>query len=359
VRRRYIDVARALAILVMVEAHTFDAWTRLSERGSHAYRNLTILGGFAAPLFLWLAGIALVLSAERTAERTGGTQTAAVAVCRRGLEIFLLAFLFRLQAFIVSPGSAFVMVFRVDILNIMGPAIAAAAIVWGVARGARARTLIFAVLATATAMAAPIARTAAWVNALPLWLRWYVRPDGDYTLFTWFPWAGFVFAGAAVGVALNAARGDRAERRFQMTLAAAGAAVVALGFVTAARPTIYSHSSFWSSSPTFFAIRLGVMMMVLPVIYACEAALSRYDVRLPRLEKIGRTSLFIYWIHVELVYGYATWPLRRHLHIWQTAVAWAAFCVALYGAVLVRDRVVASWRARRRAPRGSIDALPA
>ena len=29
VRRPYIDWARALAVLVMIEAHTFDAWTRL------------------------------------------------------------------------------------------------------------------------------------------------------------------------------------------------------------------------------------------------------------------------------------------------------------------------------------------
>jgi len=46
---------------------------------------------------------------------------------RRGLEIFLLAFVFRAQSFIVSPGNPLVSLLRVDILNIMGPSIVVAA----------------------------------------------------------------------------------------------------------------------------------------------------------------------------------------------------------------------------------------
>ena len=50
--------------------------------------------------------------------------------------IFVLAFLFRVQAFIVSPGNHLVTLFRVDILNIMGPAIVAAGLAWAIARSA-------------------------------------------------------------------------------------------------------------------------------------------------------------------------------------------------------------------------------
>src|SRR5207302_11501396 len=103
-RRTYVDWARGLAVLLMIEAHTLDAWTRATARHGIVFRDLTVLGGFAAPLFLWLAGLAVVLSATRTMERTGSRATAVDAICRRGLEVFILAFLFRLQAFVVSPG---------------------------------------------------------------------------------------------------------------------------------------------------------------------------------------------------------------------------------------------------------------
>src|SRR5262245_45165423 len=100
----YIDWARGLAVLLMIEAHVTDAWTRPADKTSFAYGIAVILGGFAAPLFLWLAGVGVALAAARTAERRN-RRAAVEAMCKRGLEIFLLAFLFRLQAFIVSPPS--------------------------------------------------------------------------------------------------------------------------------------------------------------------------------------------------------------------------------------------------------------
>src|SRR6185295_8409480 len=104
-RRAYIDWARGIAVLVMIEAHAVDAWTRAADKTGHVYRDATILGGFAAPMFLWLAGLGVVFAATRTAERTGRRAQAVEAIVRRGLVIYLLAFLFRLQAFVVSPGN--------------------------------------------------------------------------------------------------------------------------------------------------------------------------------------------------------------------------------------------------------------
>src|SRR5207247_2732857 len=135
------------------------------------FRAWSVLGGFAAPLFLWLAGVSLVLSAESVARRTGSRRAGADAICRRGLEIFLLAFLFRLQALIVTPGGELVALFRVDILNIMGPAIVVAAIVWRLARTTAALAASYAAIAAALAMMTPIVRTAAMVDRLPVWFQ--------------------------------------------------------------------------------------------------------------------------------------------------------------------------------------------
>jgi uncharacterized membrane protein len=346
-RRAYIDWARGIAVLLMIEAHTTDAWTRASAKvGSAAYRNVTILGGFAAPLFLWLAGLALVLSATRQAERTGDRLSAVEEICRRGLEIFVLAFLFRLQAFIVSPGAHPVTLFRVDILNVMGPAIVLAGLAWGVVGTTARRVLVFAALASALAMLTPVVRTALWVRALPVWLQWYLRPAAEHTTFTMFPWAGFVFAGGAVGVLLASVREERVERLLQLTLAMSGASLVAFGFYAASQPSIYRESSFWTSSPTWFAIRVGIMMVSLAVIYGAAAVAERADVALRPLERLGRSSLFVYWIHVELVYGYASWFWRGRLPLWGSLVAFAVFATLMYGAVLLRDRLVDTRRSR-------------
>jgi uncharacterized membrane protein len=366
-RRRYIDWARALAVLVMIEAHTLDAWTRAADRRTVAFRDATILGGFAAPLFLWLAGVSLVLSAASVASRTGSRRAAAATICRRGLEIFVLAFLFRVQAFLLSPGSQPVALFRVDILNIMGPAVVAAGVVWGLVssmsprRWTSALVAAYAAIAAALAMLTPIVRASALVGRLPVWFQWYIRPTDDMTTFTTFPWAGFVFAGAAAGALIAASRDPagecgpvtgsersaHAEARVQIWLAAAGAALVAVGFYTATLPSIYVRSSFWTSSPTWFAIRTGILMLALASISGLAEMCERAGIALRPLERFGRRSLFVYWIHVELVYGYLAWSLHHRLPLWGTFIAYGFFCVSMYGAVVLRDAIVESWSSRR------------
>lgn len=156
----------------------------------------------------------------------------------------------------MSPGNPPIALFRVDILNIMGPSIVLAGLVWGLWRNRVAATLAYTTLATGLAMVAPLVRTAAWVDALPVWLQWSVRPAGEQTTFGLLPWAGFVCAGGAVGVLLAAARSERGERRLLWSLAGAGGALIALGFFTAALPSIYAQSSFSTSPPTSPFVRV-------------------------------------------------------------------------------------------------------
>jgi uncharacterized membrane protein len=336
-RRRYIDQARGAAVLIMILAHAVDSWTRNADRDSVAFRNVTIVGGLAAPMFLWLSGLVLALAAARAAERDGRRRAGALALVHRGLEIFILAFLFRLQAFLVSPGGPLVAIFRVDILNVMGPAIVGAGLAWGVAGGVWGAAVICGGMATAIAMATPVVRSSPWVGHLPVGFQWYFRPAGDLTTFTLLPWAGFVFAGTAAGSILSSARNQLIERRVLVGLAVAGAALLATGLLMAARPTIYASSSFWTSSPTYFAVRLGIVMLVLALAFAgagWTAHLRAFQV----LEQFGRHSLFIYWIHVELVYGYLTWPVHRKLTLGAVLASYLVFCGVMYGALRLRRR---------------------
>jgi uncharacterized membrane protein len=362
-RRVYIDWARGLAVLLMIGWHTADAWTRAADRHSPAFDWVVMSGGFAAPLFLWLAGLGVAMAAARRAP-TGDSRGMAVGqIYRRGLEIFILAFLFRIQAFIVTPGSQPAAIFRVDILNIMGPAIAAAGLIWAANASTRALVLWYGTVAAVAALMTPIIRTAPIVDTLPLWLQGYLKPAGDFTAFSLFPWAGFVFAGAACGVILAAASNLRAERRVQLAFAAAGLVLVALGEFFSRRPSIYQQSEFWTSSPTWFAIRVGILMTAVAVLYALAeivagaadvadiadiADRARSNHMWRPLERLGQSSLFVYWIHLELVYGYATWPLHGRLPLWGTLVACGAFTVLMYYAVIFRDRLVVNWRNRPR-----------
>src|SRR3954453_205128 len=85
-RRAYLDWLRGIAVLIMIEAHLIDSWTGAPDRHTKLFEWSMVLGGFGAPLFLLLAGVAVSLSAGSKARRGAGDKAAALAVMRRGLE---------------------------------------------------------------------------------------------------------------------------------------------------------------------------------------------------------------------------------------------------------------------------------
>ena len=131
----------------------------------------------------------------------------------RGWQVFGLAFLFRLQSYILSGGYSALSLLKVDILNVMGPAIAMTAIAGGAVKTRRARAVVFAAATVAIAMLTPIVRTTPLLNWLPDPIEWYFRPFPGRTNFTLFPWAGFVFAGAARRRLSSTAGQDRGQGR--------------------------------------------------------------------------------------------------------------------------------------------------
>jgi uncharacterized membrane protein len=88
-------------------------------------------------------------------------------------------------------------------------------------------------------------------------------------------------------------------------------------------------------------------MLAVGLLFAATLERPRPGHLLCALERMGRHSLFIYWIHVELVYGYATWPVHRKLPLEASLAAYALLCGVMYGALHLRNRVASAWDCRR------------
>jgi uncharacterized membrane protein len=338
-RRGYLDWLRGLAVLIMIEAHIVDSWTRLDQRESAFYSFSVILGGFGAPLFLFLAGVAVALSAGSKWRRSGNQAAASRAVARRGLEIFGLAVLFRLQAMIVSWGS-WRSLLKVDVLNIMGPSIMAAAALWGAVRGNRARLVVLGLATLSIALLTPVVRAVGWLSVLPDPVEGYLRPRPGFTTFAVFPWSAFVFAGSVVGILLDEARTESSERKLNLSLGLAGLALAAASYAASYLPSPYERSDFWTSSPAFFLLRTGVLVATVAVAYLWCLRAHTISTFSP-LEQMGRTSLFIYWIHIELIYGLMVRPLHKSMTLGQAWIGILVFSVFMVLLSLLKDWAVA------------------
>jgi uncharacterized membrane protein len=210
--------------------------------------------------------------------------------------------------------------------------------------------MAFAAVAAAIAMLTPIVRTTALLNWLPDPVEWYFRPVPGRTNFTMFPWAGFVFAGAAAGVVIDEARRPDRSVRLHAALGAGAVVIAAAGYRASFLPSIYARSDFWTSSPTFFFLRVGLMLALLVVTFMAGHLIGHGVERaapqgapakgygFAPLALMGKASLFVYWVHVELVYGVFSRPFRGRLSFEQVLVAYALFTLFMLGVVLARNR---------------------
>jgi len=320
----------------MVEAHLFDAWVRVPERSESLYQWAILVGGYSAPLFLFLAGVAMALAAgSRLRNGLTTSETAAIAR-RRGWQILGLAFLFRLQSFIISGGPFPQTLLKVDILNVMGLSMVLAAVLWGLASRDLFRGAMLTAAAALFAVATPIVRTAPVVTELPYPIQWYFKAVPGSGAFTLFPWVGFLLTGVVIGLWVDRTRTVDDERRAMKGMAIAGPAIGLAGYLATFLPPVYPDTTFWTGSPTFFLVRLGVLIMAIPVAYLWNRRLA---VRSP-LREFGVASLFVYWIHVELVYGVASIWIHRALTFEQAVVSYVGLCVLLFALVKLKDRIV-------------------
>lgn len=336
----------------MVQAHILDSWTQAADRQQEPFYTLQWIGGVASALFLFLAGVALALSASSTARRHGRFSEGVRRAQRHGLEILILAFLFRLQAQVLGLGPLRSLL-KVDMLNIMGVAMLVASIVWRCSSRRPVRMAAFGVVTALATLVTPLVRAAAWPQALPDPIEAYLRPAADYAAFPFFPWAGFLFGGVLVGDLVDAFReGNRRVWTLHARLLATGV----LGMIAAAaasyQPALFPTARFWHDSPTLFFLRLGAVVSLVPLAWLVERATEFHSLAARTFRPIvvmGRSSLFVYWIHVEMVYGVVADPVKQAMPLWATQLAWIAMAMLLYQAVALKNRIME----HRELPRGA------
>src|SRR5689334_8102068 len=120
-RLLYLDWLRGLAVLLMIQVHVLDSFLREDLRTSTVYQFSQFVGGWAAPLFLFMAGMSLTLVFDRLRQKGASPSELMKKALTRGGWILGLAFAFRFEQFLVwYPYAPWSDVLKVDILNCIG-----------------------------------------------------------------------------------------------------------------------------------------------------------------------------------------------------------------------------------------------
>lgn len=312
-RLAFLDWTRGLAAVTMLNGHAFHAFTRPDQRQGGPYVLTQFLGGMPPAVFLFLVGMTLAFlmhSSERKGMPAGARVLAGV---RRAGYLLLLAFLFRLQLWVFGlPDSPWTDLLRVDILNCMGFAVAVLSVMAIFSTIDRVR--LCTVLGAAIAVASPLVGRIDWSFAP--FLKSYFAPD--YLFFGFFPWAAFVAFGMSAGSLIRLLDPSQIERAVQWA-AILGIALVLGGQYFASLPySIYSKSEFWLDSPWLVFTKLGVILLVLAFAFLW----TRHSQNTwSWVRQFGLTSLLVYWVHIELIYGRWLWFWKENLDVSQVAIA--------------------------------------
>jgi len=308
---------RGLAVLVMIQCHTFNSLTRLDLREGGPYILSQFIGGMAAPLFLLMAGMTSAFQMDSLERKEPNARRRWLISLKRAAYILGIAFTFRFTnwVFTIPHGSTGELT-KVDILNCMGVGMAVLAVAAVFPSASRARFAIGAGLGIAAA--APVVGQLPWAGT-PTLLQEYVLPGGTRGHFGFFPWVAYIAFGLAMGTIVKRTAAERFERLMQWgTLLGFG--MIFTGQYFSNMPySVYTNANFWTESPALIVIRTGICLVIMAAAYLWTEYCA--GERWSWMQAMGRNSLQVYWVHVMIVYGSLIRPIKRQLDIPQAMLA--------------------------------------
>jgi hypothetical protein len=316
----------------MLQGHCFDAFIRPDLRKGMGYMYSQFVGGMPPALFLFLTGVTLAFLLDSTERKNLPWRQRFLTALNRSGYLFLLAFAFRFQLFLFALSWDWKGLLHVDILNCMGFAIGMMSIMTFVRT--RQRVWLAAVLGLGIAFASPLVRGVG--SGWPLIVREYVVPT--HTAFGFFPWGCFLVFGVSMGSLIRLVKEEGTSKLMQWSAVAGAATLILCQFFARIPSTLYPKPEFWLDSPLQILNKLGVLLLLVSAAFLW----TRFGV--PHgwswVRQFGTTSLLVYWVHIEIVYGHATHTLHNALNVPQTILA--AICIILL--MLILSTIKTHWR---------------
>lgn len=298
-----LDVMRALAVVMMIQGHTIDALLRsdLLGKGSFAFDLWQVGRGLTAPIFLFGSGFAYVFATIRKSQ--GGRMGPKLLMKR----IQWIAVLFLVGSLMHFPASSFLGVatasaaqwdlfYRIDVLRLMAIALMGLLMTLTLARTRLMILRSSLSIAAFIVFLSPLMQSVDWTLYLPRIVAAFLSTHTG-SIFPVFPFAAYVFTGAAAASFYLQLQEKGSERSFILIASFLGLAFVVAPLVFKA---LVGGAVLSTTSPGLFSLRLGLVLLL----WACVGFLLRKITSVPAvLPIVGQHTLLIYVSHIVVLYG--------------------------------------------------------
>ncbi len=302
----FIDLLRGLAVFVMIEVHVVNALLLPSLRTGDFYLVLNFINGLVAPSFIFIAGFAFAIAARRKwSDYIKPSRPLFIQIRRLGIIILigyvlhLPVFSFRKLVFESTP-QMWEKFFQADVLHCIGVSLLFLQLLVLLFKRERWVYTTAGVFGLILVFSAPLAWMKDFSEIIPLPLAAYIN-NVHYSLFPLFPWSGYLMAGAVTSYFFIRMNESGQSPLFMRRVSILAGAMIAIGIIFEILPfSIYPVVDFWRTSPQFFFIRLGIVILLLAGLWRGE---QKFHYGGSFLTRFGQESLIVYATHLMLIYG--------------------------------------------------------
>ena len=310
-RYLFIDLLRFVAGFFMIQGHVFDALLSPQVKSASWYYVHDFFHGFIAPMFLFASGVAFGIATIRSwdqhivsGDRVRRRSWKFLALMAVGYALHLPYFSLRKTITSASFLETKAM-FQVDALQCIGITLL---ILQGAVFLLKKNELFIrwvAFGAAVTIFASPTVWSLHFGNRLPLAIAAYFNAENG-SWFPLFPWAAYILCGVLFGHFFLKAQSYREKVATVVKYVAASAGLAVVALLALRFPfDFYPPHDYWKSDPSIILVRLSVVSLVAAGIFLAERYIHPFA-RIPSI--MGRESLFVYVVHLLIVYGSVMGP---------------------------------------------------
>jgi uncharacterized membrane protein len=302
----YIDYLRGWAVIFMIFWHSIDALLSVTYKHSFIFSIAQFMGGLVAPSFLFTAGAAFSIILFKRRGDLLSFSAPARKQLRRILQILIIAYLlhFPFNMFVKlkfeMTYEQYLNFIKIDVLHVIALGLFLMQVIFLLVRKEIRLYYILIISSLCFVIFTPSIYQMDFSRVLPVEVATFINKK-YYSLFPVFPWMAYLFLGSIVmSLILNFNKAGK-EIKIINILLFLGIFLVIVGLIPellSIRTTPYYD--FWFTSPNIFCIKIGIIFILIKL-FRSLANIYKYKMKIFAI--FSRESLFVYVVHLLLVYG--------------------------------------------------------
>ena len=301
-----LDFIRLVAMLLMIQGHTLDAFVNPvhMDMGTFHWETWMHLRGLTAPLFLMVSGAVSVLGIRHEADgrvsRTLLRHRIKMALLVIGIGYLMVFPANRIADLRWVSSDVWRIFLQVNILQLNGVTLLLLTTLLAFTRTIRRYAAWSLAVGCAILLAAPAVFAVDWFRWLPEGMAAYLSFSHG-SLFPFFPAGAYMFLGVGLGALLLEMPVATRVRVFRLTCLTAALAALVLGLGVDHLPAgLYPAHDPYKAGLSYNLLRLGFALLIFGMLTWLSEAIPSLA---PRCAPMGRKSLYVYVGHLSLIYG--------------------------------------------------------